>query len=317
METPEQKLNRLLSPSNQEQKFDGDTSKKIDDLIHEFYWNEGYTVSHLDHQERILAEVNGIEKAIFNAPYVYKIRGWSGNTGRMNAILTNCFFNLYWKLIQKNVAIDRYYTLQFIFNFFFHVEYSEDGKKIKMPNEDFTALQRIVNYLIETSNKAGNEKILTTQWWDKFKQIVEEKQLLLTNKTFYKESNSKEKWEYITSYTLENKTNNTKQKEYLRYGYKKDNGVITQIVYSPWEYTPCYVSYQIKMNLDNLENKLNFISTFFTRPLTCRNEAITCKGKEIVSSTTQTSKGGRRRQIRRTRKVRSKIEKRNTRRHSK
>ena len=284
-------LEEFLTPGAQHREGEF-TSLGIDELLHkkgsETY--PDYTCTHIQHQEHIIEEIEGMERELFDGPYNYAFRnGWNDTKGRMRAVLTSCYFKLFVHLINQGVEYDRDYTLKFLFNLFFHMTFSEDGTKIVMPNDDFRDFQQIFTLL-----QRGPESILTEDWWVRYLGTLRQKiGNASRNSNYYKKNTttSKQKWDFIRS--------------------KKPAGAYDIDIYnfSPWEYTPCYVTTQPQMTMDNLENKIAYMKCMFLTPDDCENENINCE-------TTSCGGGGRKQRKKQTRKgLRLKIEKRTTRRH--
>jgi len=267
------------------------TSKKIDAFIHGRKMGPSdYKCSHVEHQMKILAIVEGREAEIFNDRTVkYPHRpALEGYTGRMSSILTSCYFNLYDTLINdKKILYDYEYTLKFIYNILFHIKLNKDKTKFIMPTVEFRALKNILHRVKSTYPRAP---IFQEEWWKRYIEILEEKIALAKTKEWFsnpKQSNE-QKWGNMLGYLKE------AERAYIFYG-GFDEGI--------WEYYPCYVSANKNEGFSNYKEYFTVVRNMFLSPDAVQNEDIQCDPSSCMEAAAPA--GGKRRKTKKTKRRRT------------
>jgi hypothetical protein len=276
------------------------TSKKIDAFIHgRKIMDTVYKCSHYEHQIKILSVVEGKEQAIFNdISFKYPFReALSGHTGRMCSILTSCYFNLYNELINKGLFFNFQYTLQFFFNFLFHIQLNKENTKFIMPTIEFVAFK---NILKKVKSKYPKSPIFTEEWWKRYTEILDALVTLAKTKEWF--SNGRKEnvsdsllWERMLGYVK------AEQYPYIFYaGFEQ----------GLWEYYPCYVSPNKTITFSNYLEHISLIKNMFLTPDSVENEDIqcdpsSCLEEEAVAEEHSEPAGGRRKK-RKSRKLKRK-----------
>jgi hypothetical protein len=182
------------------------TTKAIDLLLHwRQDYNKDYKCSHFEHQMKVLNLLPEDIKQIFNDPsFFYAYRdSLKGKYGRLNSVLLSGYFNLYDELLRRGVEYDPDFTLKCIYNYLLHMDNTEDNK-IKMPTQEFNALQRIIS---KVKKDYPNKSFFNLNWW---------------------EENKRDLLSYFMSYPSEQ--------------VKKSTGLGDDFEFDLWEYYPCYIN---------------------------------------------------------------------------
>ena len=213
--------------------------RKIDRIIHSLT-PEPSVQENITHQYKIIEYLSLLQDEdlikIFNDPHYRMAARYKGKKGFMSSILTSGFYILYLYVLQRIRAKVCYKTdLKIIFNALLKINVNIHTNKILIPDEDFTALVKIINYL---QSKNGSP-VFKKRWWN---NVISNCDIAIgladAEWTFWRELQQNEK----------------KIKRLNgRYKFLRTWGLLDL-----WENYPCYINQDLDILIYNNEYKIKF-----------------------------------------------------------
>ena len=226
------------------------TSRAIDFQFHKFFWENRWTVAtddHINHQYNMLEAIKGHEEEIFMDNVQYEFRPhFSGTTGTLSNLLSNCFFHIYDAMLDRGIPVNAEADL----NTLYWLVYRFNNK---LPDCEWRLVQKIRTRLLSQLTRLV--PFLSSSYYATYFEWVERanRELLLPSSTY---TYYKEHPELHSVYLLKE-----------RIPYSKEFETFGEPV--PWRFGPCeYGPDYLDMNLFELIpsslERLRRVEHFFT-----------------------------------------------------
>jgi hypothetical protein len=228
----------------------GWTSRVIDFKFHKFYWDNRWTVSatdHINHQYQMLEAIKGHEEQIFTDNVYYEFRPhFSGTTGTLSNLLSNCFFHIYHAMLEKGIPVNVEADLKTLYWLVYRFNN-------KLPLYEWLLVQKIRNRLVSLLTEIPS--FLHKSYYANYYELIERanRELLLPSSTF---TYYKEHPEHRSVDVLKGRAPYTKEFELF------DEPLIYR--YGPCEYGPDYLDMSLFEIIPCSLERLRRLEYFFT-----------------------------------------------------
>jgi hypothetical protein len=226
------------------------TARSVDYQFHKFYWDNQWTThanDHIDHQYNMLEAIKGHETEIFTDNVFYQFRAhFSGTTGTLSNLLSNCFFHIYDAMLDKGIPVNAEADLKTLYWLVYRFNN-------KLPACEWEIVQKIRTRLV--SQLTYILPFLTASYYATYYEWIaradHELRLPSSTCTYYKEHPEHRSVEFL-------KGRAPYSKEFETFGepliYK----------FGPCEYGPDYLDMSLFETIPSSLERLRRVESFFT-----------------------------------------------------